>query len=150
MAKERLLLKNDVAHVGSAGDIVEVAAGLSRNFLLPRKLAVPATDDVVRRHEGSEERRRKNAEKKRVEAEALAKRLTDVSVTVQAAAGPDGKLYGSVGAKEIAKLLAAEGFAVKAEAIELPEPLKEAGTHTVTLRLHADVAATVKVWIVEK
>lgn len=150
MGKERLLLKNDVAHVGMAGDVVEVSAGHSRNFLLPRKLAVVATDDVVRRQKGFETRRQKNAEKRRVEADALARKLVDVSVTLSAAAGPDGKLFGSVTAKEIVKALAGEGIVVGAETVQLAEPLKEAGTHAVTLKLHADVTAAIKVWIVEK
>ncbi len=150
MGKERLLLKSDVSHVGSDGEIVEVSAGLSRNYLLPRKLAVIATDDIVRRRKGSEARRQRSAEKRRAEAEALAKKLADVSVTLTAAAGPDGKLFGSVTAKEIVKALSGEGIVVGAETVQLAEPLKEAGTHAVTLKLHADVSATIKVWIVEK
>ncbi len=150
MGKERLLLKSDVAHVGSDGEIVEVSAGLSRNYLLPRKLAVIATDDIVSRQKGFEARRKRGAEKRRAEAEALAKKLVDVSVTLTAAAGPDGKLFGSVTAKEIVKALAAEGIVVGAETVQLPEPLKEAGTHAVTLKLHAEISAPIKVWIVEK
>ena len=150
MPKQKLLLKSDVAHVGKAGEVVEVSMGFSRNFLLPEKLAVVATEDIVKRRQGSEARRKKNFEVKRADAELLAKKLVDLSVTIQAAAGPDGTLYGSVGPREIAKALAAEGVSVTAEAIDLAEPLKEAGTHTVPVRLHPEVASTVRVWIVEK
>ncbi len=150
MPKQKLLLTGDVPHLGKAGDVVDVSDGLSRNFLLPRKLAVAATDQIVARRKMIEVRRAKNAQAKRADAEVLVKKLADLTVTLQAACGPDGKLYGSIGPREIVKALLAEGVSLAVDAVELPEPLKEIGTHTVPIRLHAEVSSTVRVWIVEK
>lgn len=150
MARTKVLLKDDVPHVGVAGEVVEVAPGHARNFLLPRGLAVPATPDILAKAQEIAARRKKVAAARRSESEALAGRLAEVTVTIQAAAGPDGTLFGSVAPRDIVKALADEGIRVAAGAIQLEEPLKQVGVHSVALRLPGDVAAALKVWIVEK
>ena len=144
----RVILRNDIDKLGRVGEVVEVAEGYARNYLLPRKLALVATPDNERQI-GKE---RKQVAAKQAAGEAalqeLAGRLAALrSVNIQARA--DGEtLYGSVGAEEIVKALAAEhGIAVPAEAVKLAEPIKKVGTHDVLFRLAEGAEATVKVWV---
>ncbi len=144
----RVILRNDVEKLGRVGEVVEVADGYARNFLLPRKLALVATPDNERRIS----KEKKLAVEKRAAAEAaskdLAARLAGLrSINIQVRA--DGEtLYGSIGAEEVVKALAAEhGITVAAEVVRLEEPIKKVGTHDVLFRLSEGAEATVKVWV---
>lgn len=144
----RVILRNDVEKLGRVGEVVEVADGYARNFLLPRKLALVATPDNERRIS----KEKKLAVEKRAAAEAaskdLAARLAGLrSINIQVRA--DGEtLYGSIGAEEVVKALAAEhGITVAAEVVKLEEPIKKVGTHDVLFRLSEGAEATVKVWV---
>jgi large subunit ribosomal protein L9 len=147
MARVKVILREDIARLGDAGEVVEVRPGFARNFLLPQGKAILATESSVKALEHhqrviaekvSRERKTLEAEKARVESVAL-----EVAVQV----GEEGKLFGSVTATQIAELLAAKGIQIDRRKIELPEPIREAGEHRVPLRLHREVIAQVRLTV---
>lgn len=145
-----IVLMRDVEGLGAQGDIRKVANGYARNFLFPRGLAAPATPRAIKMLEIEKKKReaeaRRAIEKLRADAEALG----GASCTITMQAGEDGKLFGSVTAQHVAEALEKGGFTVDKKQVELPEPIKELGVFSVPVRLHQEVAATVKVWVVEK
>jgi large subunit ribosomal protein L9 len=161
-ANIQVILQQDVDKVGKSGELVRVRPGFARNFLLPRQLAVPATTAAVRRIEHEKSVAMARAEKGKKEARELAAKLSALAITITQKAGEDGRLFGSVGAKDIAaaalKLLGAEGVAVgpgslAAELrkhIQLKEPIKALGALEVPVKIVSDVTATLKVEVVAK
>lgn len=144
-----VILKEDVANLGSRGDVVKVADGYGRNYLLPRKLAIEATATnraVIEQMRAAASRR---AATEKQQAEELAGRLNGTVLTFQRRAGEQDHLFGSVTSGDIAEALVAKGFEVDRRKIQLGEPIKTLGEQTVTLKLYKDVSATVKV-VVEK
>lgn len=145
-----VILKRDLPGVGKAGEIVTVADGYARNYLIPRGMAIPATEGNIRALESQrrlmESKRRKREER----ARQLAERLKNVSCTVKARAGEGDKLFGSVTASEIAEALKAQGIEVDRKDVLLEEPIKELGVFTVPVRLHKDLTVDVKVWVVRE
>ncbi|RMG35937.1 MAG: 50S ribosomal protein L9 [Planctomycetota bacterium] len=143
-----LLLTSDVPHLGKHGDIVRVRPGYARNYLIPQGLATVATEHnkrMVELHRQKlEELRRQRLQRLR----ELAKRVADYSVTLEANATPEGHLYGSIGAADIAKALQAAGFEIQPEHICLEGPLKVLGKYTIKLQLEEDITSEVKVWVV--
>ncbi len=143
-----VLLRRPVEKLGQAGDLVNVRPGYARNYLLPQGLAVAVTKENARLIE-QERAALIEAEKARVkELEEAAKKLADVSVTIAAKASPEGHLYGSVNAAQIAEALQAQGFDVAPKAVQLEEPIKQLDVYDVPVRLHAELEASVKVWVV--
>ncbi len=144
----RLLLCKSIDKLGIVGDVVEVAAGYGRNYLIPYGLATEPTKGNMRRL--AEARRIAEEEhiKARAELEALAQRLTDAEVTIHAKANEDGVLYGSVSTRDIADALAEEQYFVKAEQIVLDHPIRHLDNVTVDIRLAQDLRAQIKVWVV--
>jgi len=148
MAMEVILIQ-DVPGLGATSDIVRVADGYARNYLFPRKLAAPASE-VARRRVEKLRRERQEAEARALaEAQALAKKLETLSVNVAAKTGKDGKLFGAVTSADVAEALRAQGVDLDRRQIELAGPVKELGVVAATVRLHPQVSATVKVWVVE-
>ncbi len=146
----RLLLLKDVRKLGNLGDIVEVKTGYARNYLIPQRLATDPTEENIKAIE--QEKKRAAAERaarQRVFTE-LAEKMKDVQVTIEAAANPEGTLYGSVGRKEIADALHALGFAVRPEHVELDPPIRTLDNRTVTVRFTDELATEVKVWVVKE
>jgi len=140
-----VILKEDVANLGHRGDVVKVADGYSRNFLLPRKLAMQATaanKAVIEQMKNAAARR--SATEKAL-AEALAVKLEPVVLDFTRKSGEAGHLFGSVTSVDIAVALDAKGFEIDRRKIQLPEPIKTVGDHTVTIKLYREVAAHVKV-----
>jgi large subunit ribosomal protein L9 len=147
---EAILLK-DVETLGEQGKVVEVSKGYLRNFLIPRKLAQPATRgavDAVRRRQEAEER----AEREFVErAAANAALLNKTVLTIPQQAGADGRLFGSVSAQDIAEAIReARGLKLDRHNVHLPEPIKNVGTYMVVVDVVEDVTATVKTMVVPK
>jgi large subunit ribosomal protein L9 len=147
---EAILLK-DVETLGEQGRVVEVSKGYLRNFLLPRKLAQPATRgavEAVRRRQEAEER----AEREFVErATSNAALLNKTVLTIPQQAGADGRLFGSVSAQDIAEAIReARGLKLDRHAVHLPEPIKNVGTYLVVVDVVEDVTATVKTMVVPK
>lgn len=146
----RLLLLEDVRKLGHVGDIVEVTAGYGRNCLLPQRLATEPTEANIK----AIEERRKIAAAERArklkEFGELAERMKDVSVTIEAAANPEGTLYGAVRPKDIADALLAQGFPVLPEHVLLEAPIRTLDNRLVTLEFTDEISTQVKVWVVRE
>jgi len=146
----KVILKEDVEHLGRAGDVLDVSDGYCRNFLLPRRLALPATTRSVTQ---IEHRKRLVADKisrERKAAEEVRKRLEDVACKIAREAGEEDKLFGSVTTRDIADSLAEEGFDIDHRRIKLDAPIKNLGIYHVEVKLATDLTAQVKVWVVAK
>jgi len=144
-----VILKEDVAKLGSRGDVVKVAEGYGRNFLLPRKLAIEATRAnraVIDQMKAAAARR---SEREKADAESVAKRLEGVTVTFQRRSGEHDQLFGSVTSADIAAELEKQDHVVDRRKIQLHEALKTLGEFTVPIRLHKDISSHVKV-VIEK
>jgi large subunit ribosomal protein L9 len=145
-----VILREHVDNLGRRGEIVKVAAGYARNFLLPRKLALLATEGNKRHIE--RERRIvdvREAEEK-AQAEAVAARMAAVLVSIGRRVGDTGQLYGSVTAADVAEFLLAKGFEIDRRRLILPEPIKALGEHEVPLKLHREVTVTLRVRVVKE
>jgi large subunit ribosomal protein L9 len=141
-----VILLDKVGKLGNVGDRVEVKAGFGRNFLLPSGKAVAATAANIAEFEAKRAELEAAAAAKVGEAESRAEKLADVVVTIAANAGDEGKLFGSIGARDIAEAITAAGVEVVKAEVNLPEgTLREVGEYDIDLQLHADVVATVKV-----
>ena len=143
-----VILREHVEHLGNRGEIVKVADGYARNYLLPRKLALLVTDGNRRKVE--RERAKfdaKEAEEQKV-AQAIADRMASVEIVIARRVGETDALYGSVTASDIAEALAAKGFDIDRRKLQLPEPIKRLGTVDLAVKLQRDVTATVKVKVV--
>ncbi len=145
-----VILRDHVEHVGERGEIVKVADGYARNYLLPRNLALPATDANRKRVE----RERKIVEAREAEergaANAIATRLGALEVAITRRVGENDQLYGSVTNADIADALKVKGFEIDRRKILLPDPLKALGETTVPIKLHRDVTAQVKISVVKE
>ena len=143
-----LILREHVEHLGRRGDIVKVAPGYGRNFLLPRKLALVVTENNKRQIE----REKKLAEVKDLEdqraAEVVAERISQLEIEIGRRVGDNDTLYGSVTSADVAAALKAKGFDVDKRKIQLPEPLKALGEASVPIKIHHGVVAQVKVRVV--
>jgi large subunit ribosomal protein L9 len=145
-----VILREHVDHLGKRGEIVKVADGYARNYLLPRKLALPATDGN-RKHVERERKIMETREgEERGRAEAIAARLQAIDIAIARRVGDTEQLYGSVTAADIADLLKAKGFEVDRRKLILPEPLKTLGEHNVPLKLHREVTVALKVRVVRE
>jgi large subunit ribosomal protein L9 len=144
----QVILTEDIPKLGMAGEVVKVRSGFGRNFLLPQGKAMLATPDRVER---MEHQRRVVEEKQRKDIsgqEGLARELAGVDLTFEMQASPEGKLFGSVTNADIAARLAEGGFQIDRRKIELAEPIKLAGEHTASLRLHREVIVELQVKVV--
>jgi large subunit ribosomal protein L9 len=143
-----VILKEDVVNLGHRGDVVKVADGYGRNFLLPRKLALQATTAnkaVIEQMKASAARR---SATEKVQAEELLTKLEPVVLTFTRKSGESGQLFGSVTSADIAAELATRGFEIDRRKISLNEPIKALGNHEVAIRLHREVTAHVKVKVI--
>jgi large subunit ribosomal protein L9 len=145
-----VILNKDVDKIGKAGTVVKVKDGFARNFLLPNKLAVPVTASNLKKIEQEKQRKDQESEKFKQECVQLKARLAAVSLTIPALVHEDEKLYGSIGAFEISAALKEEGIEIDKNTIMLDEPIKALGIYEVPVKLHAEVDAKLKVWIVKK
>jgi len=147
MAHVKLILLDDVENLGLAGDEVNVAPGYARNYLLPRGLAAKATQGTLRLVESRKTLIAARRDQELADAKALAAKLAGIELSIPMQATEDEQLFGSVTARMIADSLAAQGLAVDHGRIKL-DPIKTLGTFEVEAKLHADVVATLKVWVV--
>jgi large subunit ribosomal protein L9 len=144
-----VILKEDVAKLGSRGDVVKVAEGYGRNFLLPRKLAIEATTGNRKVIEQMRAAALRRSAKEKAQAEELSKQFDGLSVSFARRAGEQDQLFGSVTSSDIGDALEKKGFNVDRRKIQLHEPLKTLGEFTVPVKLHKDVTAHLKV-VIEK
>lgn len=145
-----VLLMMDVKDLGSEGEIVKVADGYARNYLLPGKMAEPVTAAATKRLAKLQEERVKNRKQKLAELYKQAEKISALSLTIPVKTGADGKMYGSVSSVQIVEELAKTGVEVERNAVQLEHGLKELGVFDVKIKLDAEVEAKVKVWIVEE
>ena len=143
-----VLLKTDVDKLGRRGEVVNVATGYARNYLVPKGLAVRV--DKANAHQVDMEKRRLDRQEAREAAEkqALADRVSAISLTISASATEAGHLYGSVGPEEVSAALAQEGVSIDPVDVDLEVPIKELGVYEVPVRVVEDVQANVRVWVV--
>jgi large subunit ribosomal protein L9 len=143
----QVILREDIAHLGEVGDLVNVKAGFARNYLLPRGLAVQANDRQMRRVEHEKRIIEAKVARERHGAEAEKDKLAKLTLVIEKAAGENDKLFGSVTSMELEALLRHEGFTVERRRILLSENIKALGEYAVDVRLHRDVTATFKVHV---
>ena len=140
----KLILTQDVTDLGTKGEIVEVADGYARNYLVPRSLAVKATRGAVKQAEGMRLARQEVVRKARADADALAQSLVGARVVVAARSGDEGKLFGSIGVADISEAIKKfTGVEVERSMIKVDEPIKEIGLHEITVQPHTEVQFSV-------
>jgi large subunit ribosomal protein L9 len=146
----KILLKKEIKKLGNVGDVVDVANGYARNYLLPKKLATVVTKGNI---EQINLQMLKNEEKRKEEIkdlQALAAKIADISYTITVKTNKEGKLFGSVTALDIAKVLSEKGFQIDEKMVVLEAPIKKCELHNITVVLHPDVNAQCRVWIVSE
>ena len=146
----KLILKQDVANLGDAGEIVDVADGYGNNFLVPRGLAMRATKGALADAEAISRTRAKREARTIDEAQGLKQKLESRPITVTAKAGEDGTLYGSIGNTVVVQALRDQlGVTLERRKVPMERPLKELGEHEVEVRLHRDLSATLRVSVID-
>ena len=143
-----IILVEDVTGVGQKGAVVNVKPGFARNFLLPRKLAIPATANAGNLYKELQRQRDMQEDKRLIVARAVAAKLNGVEVNIPAAANEEDTLFGSVTESDIAEALTKAGHRVERAQVQLPEHIKQLGMYDLQVRVYADVTAAVKVWVV--
>jgi large subunit ribosomal protein L9 len=149
-ANIQVILQQDVDKLGKSGELVRVRPGFARNFLLPRQLAVPATTAAVHRIEHEKAVAAARSEKAKKEAREVATKIDALSLTIAQKAGEDGRLFGSVTAKDIENAAKAQGLAIDRKKMHLAESIKAVGEYTIPVKLTGGVDATLKVAVVAK
>jgi len=146
----QVILKTNIDKLGTTGELITVADGYARNYLIPRKMAIEATEKNRRFLEHEKKIEIDKAVKYKKDAEKLAEELSVVSCTIKVKAGENERLFGSVTSIDIAGSLEEQGFKIDKRSIILDEPIKELGIFTVPVKLYQDVTANIKVWVVKE
>ncbi|MBT37378.1 MAG: 50S ribosomal protein L9 [Deltaproteobacteria bacterium] len=147
MAQVQLILQEAVSNLGEAGDLVHVRPGYARNYLIPQGKAIFATEGRVRELEHHRRVVSEKVAQQMVGLEAKKARIEALTLEIPARVGEEGKLFGSVTVLQIHERLAAQGFEIERRRIALGEPIKETGEHRVTVKLHRDISAELKVTV---
>jgi large subunit ribosomal protein L9 len=146
----KVILKADVERLGKVGEVVTVAPGYARNYLMPRRMALAATEQNLAGIEVEKKRYAKVQARARQDAEALAAKLGTLSLTIRQPAGESDRLFGTVTTMDIAAALEKEGVAIDRRQITVEEPIKTLGIYTVPVKLAPEVSAALKVWVVRE
>ena len=146
----KVILTADIDPLGKSGELKDVASGYARNYLIPHKLAVPASGGAFRAWQHDIASREEQRKREREEAEIAAQRISSTTLTMGVKVGEGGKLYGSITAKDIADALARRGIEVDRHRIDLDEPLRQLGTYKVAIRVAADMTPEVTVAVEPK
>jgi large subunit ribosomal protein L9 len=145
-----IILREDIEKLGNRGQVVNVAAGYARNYLLPKRLAVLATDGNRKIVEQERHAHLRREAKEVADAQDLGKLMAGVSVTISQKAGENDQLFGSVTAQDIAGALEKQGYNIERRKIQLGDPIKQLGEHKVPIRLHRDVTIEIPVAVVRE
>jgi large subunit ribosomal protein L9 len=145
-----VILREDIENLGTRGQVVKVAPGYARNFLLPKRLAVQATESNKKIVEQERQAHLRKEAKAQGEAEDLGKLMSHVTVTISQKAGENDQLFGSVTSKDIADGLAAQNYTIDRRRIQLDEPIKQIGEFKVPIRLHKDVTVEITVVVAKE
>lgn len=146
----KVIIKKDYENLGKTGELVTVKDGYARNFLIPQGIAVLATEKNMKQLEEDQRMRERQLMKDKEAAEALAKELAAISITAAVTVGEEDKVFGSVTTQMISDLLAEKGHQIDKRKIQLDEPIKTLGVYTVSIKLHSEVEAKVRVWVVKE
>ncbi len=146
----KIILRADIDRLGKIGEVVNVAPGFARNYLIPKKLAYSANAGNLKRIEFEKRRAEQVALRELEETRKLAAKMKDLSLTFQVKVGEEERLYGSVTAQDISEEAAKQGFDIDRRKVVLDEPIKQLGVYTVGVRLHPEVIAEIKVWVVKE
>jgi len=145
-----VILNKDVEKIGRAGAVIQVKEGFARNFLFPHNLAKPATAGSLKKLEQEKQARSVQSAKAKEGLLAVKDRLAGFSLTISALAQDEEKLYGSISAHDISEALKEEGFSIAKNIIDLAEPIKSLGIYEIQLKLHPEITAKLKLWVVKK
>lgn len=145
-----IILQEDVHALGKSGEIVKVTPGYARNFLIPRGLAILATTRNVKVLEHQKRVVTQKIKKQEKKAQATKESLEALSLTIRKKAGEQDKLYGAVTAMDIEEAIGKEGYAIDRRRIDLKEPIKALGVFVIPIKLHPEVVAQVKIWVVSE
>lgn len=145
-----VLLMAEVKDLGVEGDVVRVADGYARNYLLAKKLAAPVTQATQRKLAKMQEKREESKKHDLLEASQKATELANISVTIPVKVSEGEKMYGSIGAAEIVEAVKSQGVELERSSVVLDEPIRELGVYDIKIQLHSEIETAVKVWIVEE
>lgn len=146
----KVILRQDFEQLGKTGDTVEVKRGYGINYLIPKKIAYPAKPNYVHMIEEEQKQKLVQRNKQKKQAEQLAKKMENVSVTLAVSVGEGDKMFGSVTNQDIAEALVKQGYEIDRKKIELAESIKALGIYSVSIKLHSDIEAKIKVWVVKE
>ncbi len=146
----KVILKEDVKNLGTAGTVVNVADGFARNFLIPKKLAVEANTKNIKALEHERKKIEEAARKAKEMAKEVSARLSSVTIEIKAKAGEEGKLFGSITNADISDALKKEGFEIDRKKIIVEEPIKRLGSYTVNVKVHQDITVPINVNVVSE
>ena len=144
----KIILRQDVENLGNIGEIVVVKPGYARNYLIPNQLAYVATDGAIRALETEKKQYEVRKAKARQQAEVIAAQLAGLQITVSMQVGEEGRIFGSVTAPMVAQELELRGFSIDKRNIMIEEPIKTLGIFEVKVKLHSDLVAPLKVWVI--
>jgi large subunit ribosomal protein L9 len=144
----KVILKEDVKNIGTMGQIVDVADGYARNFLVPKGFAVDANVKNIRALEHAKKTIQEKAKKIRSQAQDLSDKIANMTIVIKAKSGEEGKLFGSVTSMDIAEQLKNEGIDIDKKKIVIEEPIKRLGSHTISIKLHSDIATQVALQVI--
>ena len=146
----KVILLDDIEKLGQLGDVVQVKKGYARNFLFPRNLAVEALDKNLKILEARKRKRAEQLAKEKAEMQELANKISTTSITVPMNAGEEDKLFGSVTTDHIEQAFRVEGLEIDKKKIHLTESIRKLGVYQIEVKLHPEITATTKVWVVKK
>ncbi|MBS1959376.1 MAG: 50S ribosomal protein L9 [Bdellovibrionales bacterium] len=145
-----VILKENVENLGRIGDVVKVSDGYARNFLIPKKMVVPASEDNVAQVEHQKKMLDKKRSAEKLSAEELSKKISAFTCNISRKVGEKDKLFGSVTTQDITDALKAGGIEVEKRSVHMKEPIKALGVHNVEIKLLPEVVASLKVWVVKE
>jgi large subunit ribosomal protein L9 len=146
----KIILKEDLESLGKCGEVIQVKDGYARNYLFPKNLAIPATKGNLSSIEEITRQKKFRDEKKKKGEEKLKYDLEKISITAEVKVGEEDRVFGSVTSQDIAELLKEQGFEIDKRRIDLEEPIKALGVYTVPVKIHGDVVANLKLWVVKQ
>lgn len=146
----KVILISDVDKLGKMGDLIDVREGYARNYLFPKNLAIKETKESLKAFEEKKKKHAQDIAKEKIKFEELAKKINNTSFTIPAAAGDEDKLFGSVTADDIATVFSTEGIQIDKKQVNIKEPIKKLGVYQIEVKLHPEVTATAKIWVVKK
>ncbi|NWF52289.1 MAG: 50S ribosomal protein L9 [Nitrospirae bacterium] len=146
----KVILKEDIKHLGKMGQVVEVADGYARNFLIPKGLVVEASAKNIKSLEHEKRIIEEKAKKLKNSAQDLASRIASLTITIKSKAGEEGKLFGSITTMDIVESLKKEGIEIDKKMVFLGEPIKRIGSYTVSIKLYTDISAPLNIQVIEE